>query len=157
MHSGHLTRAILLPFMAAVAGYLSYVPDLYHFFEGVSHPEWSVSAQMWRNFGFGYYILMMVLFYQVTFKCEPKFPAVFWMLVFLLVFEEIWAYQLFSKQAFNFALFGAVVQTVVSVMIPFFLFKKEKWWLFLFIPILLWIGLYQLCWTYGVWTLTVGY
>ena len=87
MHSGHLTRAILLPFMAAVAGYLTYVPDLYHFFDGVSHPDWSVSAQTWRNVGFAYYLLMMVLLYQLTTTCDPKFPTVFWLLVFRLVFE----------------------------------------------------------------------
>ncbi|MEZ4949579.1 MAG: hypothetical protein R2879_07250 [Saprospiraceae bacterium] len=156
MHSAHLTRAILLPFMAAVAGYLSYVSELYHFFDAVSTPEWSVSAQMWRNFGFLYYIICMVLLYRTTFLTDPDFPLAFWMLIVLLIFHEIWAFQLFSAQSFNFALGGAVFQSILVFALPYFLWKIEKKLTIFFIPVVLWIGLYQLFWTYQVWFLTVG-
>lgn len=127
--------------------------SLENWFTEIKHPWFSLPLTGWYVVGGLYYIMTIVILYQLLIAkngLERKITV--WLTIAMIAGNEFWNYLFFGLESTFAGFIGLIPFTLLVVILFVKLWKFQQRTAWILLPYVIWLG-YDLVWTYSLWIL----
>ena len=155
LKKGPLLAAVALPALFAVFGTVLVGGSGLEWYEQLKKPGFVVPLGIFYLVGALYSVLFALVLYRVLSRVGDTRGRVISMglTVGVMLFNELWNFAFFGLRSTLAGFLGIVVFVVLLTALVAVLLRYERFSAVLVVPYYLWVLLYDLAWTYELWSL----